>query len=129
MGVRVHVHKRTTPKTFARAKEMHRNMTPAEVKLWTRLRAHRLEGVHFRNQHAIGKYIVDFCAPRWKIIIELDGCQHLEQEEYDQERTAYLKSKGYKVLRFWNKDVMKDVEGVLRAILLEIEAENQPKEN
>jgi hypothetical protein len=62
VGVYLHMHKRTTPKTFARAKELHRNMTPAEVKLWARLRAHRLEGVHFRNQHAIGKYIVDFCA-------------------------------------------------------------------
>ena len=73
MGVRVHMHKRTTPKSFARAKELHRNMTPAEVKLWARLRAHRLEGVHFRNQHAIGNYIVDFCAPQRKLIIELDG--------------------------------------------------------
>ena len=99
------MHKRTTPKVFGHAKQLHRNMTLAEVKLWVRLRAHRLEGIHFRNQHAIGNYVVDFCAPRKKIIIELDGSQHLEQEAYDQERTEYLQSKGYTVLRFWNNDV------------------------
>ncbi len=71
------MHKRTTPRIFGRAKQLHRNMTPAEAKLWAYLRAHRLNGVHFRNQHAIGNYVVDFCAPREKIVIELDGSQHL----------------------------------------------------
>ena len=117
------MHKRTTPKVFGHAKQLHRNMTHAEVKLWARLRAHRLEGVHFRNQHAIGKYVVDFCAPGKKLIIELDGSQHIEQEEYDKERTAYLESKGYKVIRFWNNDVMKDIDGVIRAIMLALESE------
>ena len=113
-------------------------MTPAEVELWARLRAHRLEGVHFRNHtcpggrcqgHAIGNYVVDFphrgavqCAPRKKIIIELDGSQHLEQEGYDQERTEYLATKGYKVLRFWNNSVMNDIEGVIRAIIQAMES-------
>ena len=122
------MHKRTTPKTFGYAKQLHRNMTPAEVKLWAKLRAHHLNGIHFRNQHAIGNYIVDFsqgdavqCAPRKKLIIELDGSQHLEQEEYDQERTRYLELHGYQVIRFWNKDVMKDVEGALLAILQKLE--------
>src|SRR6266508_1783424 len=83
------MHKRTTPKIFGHAKQLHRNMTPAEVKLWTRLRAHRLNDIHFRNQHAIGNYVVDFYAPRKKLIIELDGSQHLEQDasQYDEERT------------------------------------------
>jgi adenine-specific DNA-methyltransferase len=98
-------------------------MTPAEVKLWARLRAHRLEGIHFRNQHAIGNYVVDFCAPRKKLIIELDGSQHFEQERYDKERTKYLQSKGYTVLRFWNNDVMKDIESVIRAIIQVMESE------
>jgi len=110
------MHKRTTPKIFRRAKELHRNMTPAEVKLWSRLRAHRMKGVHFRNQHAIGNYIVDFCSPRKKLIIELDGSQHLEQEDYDAERTLFLESKGYRILRFWNNQIMNDIEAVLRAI-------------
>jgi very-short-patch-repair endonuclease len=110
------MHKRTTPKIFKRAKELRRDMTPVELKLHAHLRAHRMGGVHFRPQHAIGNYIVDFCAPRKKLIIELDGSQHLEQEEYDEERSAFLKSKGYRVLRFWNNDVMNNIDSVLRVI-------------
>jgi len=110
------MHKRTTPKIFARAKALSRNQTSAEEKLWTHLRTHRIGDIHFRRQHAIGNYIVDFAAPRKKLIIELDGSQHLEQKEYDQERTAFLNSKGYKILRFWNNDVMNNLEGVLTVI-------------
>lgn len=115
------MHKRTTPKIFARAKELHRNMTPAETKLWSYLRSHRLKNIHFRNQHAIGPYITDFCAPRIKLIIELDGSQHLEQTEYDAERSAFLQSQGYSVLRFWNNDVLNDINSVLYAITLAID--------
>jgi len=110
------MHKRTTPKIFGRAKELHRNMSPAEARLWQHLRAHQMGDVHFRNQHAIGNYIVDFCAPRKKLIIELDGSQHLEQKNYDAERTAFFESKGYRVLRFWNDDVMNNMDGVLKVI-------------
>lgn len=117
------MHKRTTPKTFGHAKQLHRNMTSAEVKLWAKLRAHQLN-IHFRNQHAIGKYVVDFCAPRKKLIIELDGSQHLEQEEYDQERTHYLESQGYTVLRFWNNQVMSNIESVILAITQALEDQN-----
>ena len=123
------MHKRTTPKVFGYAKQLHRNMTPAEVKLWARLRAHRLEGVHFRNQHAIGNYVVDFCAPRKKLIIELDGSQQIDQEGYDKERTEYLESKGYKVIRFWNNDVMNDIESVIRAIMYATESERALENN
>ena len=110
------MHKPTTPKIGGRAKQMHRNMTPAEEKLWKYLRAHRMGDVHFRNQHAIGNYIVDFCAPRRKLIIELDGSQHLDQQEYDAERTKYLELRGYQVLRFWNHDVMNHIDEVLNVI-------------
>ena len=65
------MHKRTTPKIVVRAKELRCNMTPAEEKLWSHLRAHHMGDVHFRTQHAIGNYVVDFCAPRKKLIIEL----------------------------------------------------------
>ena len=102
--------------------ELRHNMTPAEAKLWRFLRAHQAKDAHFRRQHAIGNYIVDFCSPKHKLIIEVDGGQHLEQEEYDHERTTFLQSKGYQVLRFWNNDVMKDVEGVMRSILETLEA-------
>ena len=112
----VGLHKRTTPKIFKRAKELRRDMTPTEIKLHAHLRAHRMGGVHFRPQHAIGNYIVDFCAPRKKLIIELDGSQHLEQHEYDEERSVLLKSKGYRILRFWNNDVMNDTDSVLTVI-------------
>ena len=124
------MHKRTTVKIFARAKELSRNLTPAEAKLWGYLRAHHIADVHFRKHtcpggrcqgHAIGNYIVDFCAPRKKLIIELDGSQHLEQEEYDMERTAFLESKDYRVLRFWNNDVMNDIDGAIRVIVFALE--------
>ena len=110
------MHKRTTPKIFKRAKELRRELTPVEIKLWARLRAHRMQDIHFRKQHAIGNYIVDFCTPRRKLIIELDGSQHLEQEEYDLERTAFLESKGYKVIRFWNNEVTNNMDSVLSVI-------------
>lgn len=76
----------------------------------------REDGVRFRRQYAIGSFIADFCVPRKKLIIELDGSHHLEQEEYDKERTDYLESQGYKVIRFWNNDVMNDIEGVIKVI-------------
>ena len=110
------MHKRTTPKIFGNAKELHRNMTPAEAKLWSHLRANQMKDVHFRNQHAIGDYVVDFCAVRKKLIIELDGGQHIDQEEYDADRTAFLESQGYRVLRFWNNDVMNNMDAVLNVI-------------
>jgi len=99
-----------------RAGELRKELTPAEQKLWAHLRGNKLNGVNFRRQHAIGSYIVDFCSIKAKLIIELDGNQHLEQEEYDLERTAYLESQGYKVVRFWNNDVMNDINGVIHAI-------------
>lgn len=110
------MHKRTTAKVFEHARQLRRNMTPAEARLWARLRAHRLNGVHFRNQHARGSYVVDFCAPRKKLIIYLDGSQHLEQQSYDAERTSYLESNGYRVIRFWNGDVMNNIDAVVLRI-------------
>lgn len=102
--------------------KLRKESTPAEQKLWSRIRNNQL-GVTFRRQHAIGKYIPDFCSPNARLIIEVDGSQHLEQEQYDNERTAYLESKGYTVLRFWNKDVMKDMDSVIRAIIQAVSSE------
>ena len=95
-------HRRTDLKTFARAKELRHNLTEAEAKLWACLCTHHLANVGFRRQHAIGPYIVDFCAPRVKLIIELDGSHHLDQQAYDAQRSAYLQTRGYRVVRFWN---------------------------
>ncbi len=113
--------KRSTPKIMHRAAELRRELTPAEQKLWAHLRSDQL-GVNFRRQHAIGPYITDFCCLQKKLILELDGGQHLEQAEYDQERTAFLQSKGYRVLRFWNHEVLSDLNGVARVILEALEA-------
>jgi very-short-patch-repair endonuclease len=118
--------KRTTPKVFKRAKELRRNQTQAESKLWAYLRRKRIDGVKFRRQHAIGNYIVDFCAPRRKLIIELDGSGHLEQEGYDAQRTEFLESRGYKVLRFWNSDVSNHINDVIREIQLALKDRNRP---
>jgi very-short-patch-repair endonuclease len=104
-----------------RAGELRRNQTEAEAKLWSCLRAHRMAGVQFRRQHAIGNYIVDFCSPRRKLVIELDGSQQLNQAVYDAERTRYLEAKGYRVLRFWNHQVIKEIDAVLNVIWTELD--------
>ena len=118
------MHRRTAPKVFANAKELRKNLTPAEQKLWTALRNDQL-GVNFRRHtcpggrcqgHAVGPYIADFCCIQKKLIIELDGGQHLEQEQYDAERTQFLQAKGYRVMRFWNNDVLKNLNGVISTI-------------
>ena len=113
--------KRSTPGIMHRAGELRKEPTPAEAKLWAYLRRLRGDGVHFRRQHAIGRYIVDFCAPRRKLVIEVDGSQHLDRQEYDACRTAYLESRGYRVVRFWNSTVMNKIEVVMGVVLEELE--------
>jgi len=113
--------KRSNPKTMHTAGELRKKMTPAETKLWAILRGNKLNGVSFRRQHAIGKYIVDFCSPKMKLVVELDGSQHAEQKEYDAQRTEFLETQGYHVIRFWNNEVMKNIDGVRRAIELALD--------
>jgi len=108
--------KKSPPLTYHRAHKLRHNPTEAEAKLWTYLRSHRLNNVHFRRQHEIGKYIVDFCSPRQKLIIELDGSQHLDRAQQDEDRSIYLTSKGYRILRFWNNDVTNNLKAVIVAI-------------
>lgn len=110
------IRKRTTPKIFHRAQELRHMQTPEEAKLWERLRNHQLAGVKFRRQHAIGNFIADFCAPSKKLVVELDGSQHLQSQGQDAERTAFLNSKGYKVIRFSNFEINEDIDAVLRKI-------------
>ena len=113
---------RSNPSTKRKAIQLRKNPTPAERKLWAVIRNDKL-GVTFRRQHAVGNYIPDFVCIKKKLILELDGSQHLEQEEYDEERTKYLNSLGYKVIRFWNNDVMKNMDGVILALLHAMEDE------
>jgi very-short-patch-repair endonuclease len=118
--------KRTTAKGNEKARHLRKEPTPAESKLWSFLRNNNLNGVKFRRQHAIGNYIVDFCSPKHKLVVEVDGSQHLEQEEYDTLRTKYLQEQGWRVIRFWNNQVLNDPDGVFLAIALELEQGHTP---
>jgi very-short-patch-repair endonuclease len=91
-------------------------MTDAEWRLWYRLRAHRFLGLGFRRQVPMGHYIVDFVCEQSSLIVELDGGQHAETHAHDAERTRWLEERGYRVIRFWNNDVLANTEGVLEAI-------------
>jgi len=90
-------------------------MTEAEKRLWYWLRAHRFGGVAFRRQTPIGPYIVDFVSHKHRLIIEIDGGQHSSSER-DHWRDQWFYSKGYRILRFWNSDVLKNRDGVLERI-------------
>ena len=98
------------------AKALRSNQTEAEQRLWYHLRAHRFMGMKFKRQKPVGRYIVDFVCLERRLIIELDGGQPAEQAAYDRERDAYLRSEGYTVMRFWNNDIMQELEGVLEQI-------------
>ena len=100
----------------SRARAMRKEMPEPERRLWFELRAARLLNVKFRRQKVIGNFIADFAANDLKLVIELDGDSHAGQAEYDEERTAYLESEGYRVLRFTNIDVMQNMDGVLTRI-------------
>ncbi len=91
-------------------------MTDAERVLWQSLRNRQLAGFKFRRQKPIGSYIVDFVCIEKKIVIEVDGGQHALNKEYDNERSDFLKHMGYRVLRFWNNDVLKEKDAVLEEI-------------
>jgi very-short-patch-repair endonuclease len=100
------------------SRKLRRNQTEAERIMWQYLRNRQFLGIKFRRQQIIGEYIVDFVSFKAKVIIELDGEQHRigSRVDRDNERTMWLTSKGFLVLRFWNEDVLKDTEGVLEQI-------------
>ena len=104
--------------TRNRAKILRANLTEPERRLWYRLRANRL-GVKFQRQVVLPPYIADFAARSHRLVIELDGDAHAGREAYDATRTRALEDRGYRVLRFTNSDVMGNLDGVLRAILIE----------
>ncbi|MHB8174381.1 MAG: endonuclease domain-containing protein [Nitrospirota bacterium] len=97
------------------ARHLRKNLTPAEGVLWKRLRYKRL-GHKFRRQHAVGRFIADFACIEQKLIIELDGEHHASQTERDRERDYFLTEHGYKVLRFWNYEVERDIGKVINVI-------------
>ena len=105
------------------ARNMRRQPTDAEKLLWLKLVSRQLSGLKFRRQHTIGHYIVDFICVEKMLIIEIDGGQHAESPvtQQDEQRTAFLEGMGYRVLRFWNNDVLQNIDGVGQAILQAID--------
>jgi len=98
------------------ARKLRRDSTDAEKKLWYALCNRQLEGCKFRRQQPIGKYIVDFVNYEKKLVIEIDGSQHMDQQALDRERENWLRSKGFEIIRFWNNDIFENMNGVLEAI-------------
>ena len=102
--------------TLAKAKRLRREMTDAERKLWSVLRGAKVEGAKFRRQQPIGPFIADFVCQERRLIVEADGSQHAVSAN-DERRTAFLENKGYRVLRFWNNEILDDLDGVAEAIV------------
>jgi very-short-patch-repair endonuclease len=105
---------------LSRVREARRNATPAERTLWGKLRSQQLDGWKFRRQVWIGPFIADFFCAAAKLVVEIDGDEHATRETYDNRRTNWLASKGFRVIRFSNSEVMSNLEGVLEQILLEL---------
>ncbi len=116
------------PWTRARAKRLRRDATDVEMRLWWRLRALNRAGAGFRRQASIGPYIADFAWLAARLVIELDGGQHaVETAASDRVRDDWLKGRGFRVLRFWNHDVVEHLDGVVEAIFHECrDSLNQP---
>jgi len=100
-------------------------MTDAERKLWSRLRAHQL-GAHFRRQAPLGPYVLDFVCFTARVVVEVDGGQHADSEK-DHVRDAWLQAQGFRVLRFWNNEVLENIDGVLEAIMAELNKAPPPQ--
>ncbi len=111
-----------------RARQLRKNMTDAERRLWSKIRRKQIQGVQFYRQRPIGPYIVDFYAPAARLVIEVDGGQHFRERGrvYDQQRDRYLRSLGLHVLRFTNEEVLRNLEGVVKAIWQAVVGKNPP---
>jgi very-short-patch-repair endonuclease len=106
-----------------RARALRANPTDAERKLWTVLRNRQTAGCRFRRQAPIGRYIVDFVCFERGLVVEVDGGQHAIEAERDDVRSAWLESQGYRVLRFWNNEVLENADGVAAAIAVALQEE------
>jgi adenine-specific DNA-methyltransferase len=109
-----------------RSRNLRKNATEVEIRLWRYLRARRFESFKFRRQRPIGPYIVDFVCLERGLVIELDGGRHSESQDYDQRRDAYLERAGYRVVRFWNNDILQNIDGVLQTIDTELRRDPHP---
>ena len=100
----------------SRARKLRKKLTDVENKLWSQLRGRQVSGVKFRRQHPIGPFIVDFCCVERGLVVELDGSQHAERNAADERRTRLIERSGYRVLRFWDNEVLINLYGVLERI-------------
>ncbi len=107
------------------ARHLRRHMTESEIALWRHLRAHRLNGEKFRRQQALGPYVVDFVHFGARLIVEADGGQH-DGSPHDEQRDAWLRAQGFRVMRFWNNDIMGNLEGVLETVMAAVAAAPSP---
>jgi very-short-patch-repair endonuclease len=103
-------------KPITTARNLRKGLTDTERFLWSQLRARQIEGCKFRRQTPIGKYIVDFVCHEKRVIVEVDGGQHSEKAEEDRIRDKWLGEQGYRILRFWNNEVLTNIAGVLEVI-------------
>jgi len=117
---------RVEPTIKRNARDLRRDMTDAERLLWRYLRRRQLAGRKFRRQHPVGKYIVDFVCIKEGLIVEVDGGQHADREEQDAARTVWLEGQGFRVLRFWNNEVLANIEGVREVIRRAVESKGRP---
>jgi very-short-patch-repair endonuclease len=101
-----------------RARELRGQMTDAEIRLWMRLRGNQMVGHHFRRQVPIGPYVADFVCIKAHLVVEVDGSQHQTDISRDEERSAWLRARGFRVLRFWNNDVLQQTDSVLEKVRL-----------
>jgi very-short-patch-repair endonuclease len=101
------------------AKELRQNSTGAERLLWQRLKARQLDGLKFRRQEQVGRFIADFVCYEKGVIVEADGGNHALEKEKDEERTEWLNSQGFTVLRFWNNEILTNIEGVMEVIRMQ----------
>jgi very-short-patch-repair endonuclease len=112
---------------IGKARHLRRSATDAERMLWTHLRSRRLGQLKFRRQLPIAGFVVDFVCLETRLIVELDGGQHAERSDFDERRTAVLGKSGFRVLRFWNGDVLTKLETVLEEILKQSEPPPSPQ--
>ncbi len=103
--------------TRSRARQLRRNPTDIERLLWQRLRFWQVDGYKFRRQQPVGNYIVDFVCLQKRVVIEVDGGQHAQEMNHDAVRDAWLHAQGFIILRFWNNDVVTNIDGVMELIL------------
>lgn len=112
--------------SVAKARSLRERSTEAERLLWSKLRDRRLAGHKFRRQHPIGPYVADFVCLAGNLVVELDGGQHGSHVEADERRTRWLEHRGFRVVRFWNNELIENTNGVLRAIAEALSSDGPP---